>query len=85
MDKQKYKTISIRLDRVEQLESSVLEISKKTGQLVRWTEIVNFLIDNELNSAVEKIVDVKSKQSLKKIGNYPSEMINQALLHKTKL
>ncbi|HEB1085085.1 TPA: hypothetical protein RY370_004732 [Escherichia albertii] len=56
-------TVRINENRKLELKRRVLEIGNKTGELLKPSEIVNYLIDNYLDDAVKDLI---SKEELKK-------------------
>ena len=56
-------TVRINENRKLELKRRVLEIGNKTGELLKPSEIVNHLKDNNLDDAVKDLI---SKEELKK-------------------
>ena len=55
-------TVRINEERKLELNTKILEIGNKTGDILRASEIVSYLIDNYLNDAIKDIISKKLKQ-----------------------
>jgi hypothetical protein len=54
--------MAITMERKDDLQKAVLEIAKRTNEIVKWTDVVNYLIDNYRKEAVEDMIsDIKIK------------------------
>jgi hypothetical protein len=54
--------MAITMERKDDLQKAVLEIAKRTNEIVKWTDVVNYLIDNYRKEAVEDMIsDIKVK------------------------
>lgn len=55
--------MAITMERKDDLQKAVLEIAKRTNEIVKWTDVVNYLIDNYRKEAVEDMIsDIKIKR-----------------------
>ena len=68
MSNRKYKTISIRSDRAVVLEKAAEKIYSETGVTVKWTDIVNYWIDHDLDSTVTQLIHVKFEESRQQVN-----------------
>ena len=50
-------TISIKKEKKEALEKKAVEISYKTGRVVKFNQLINYLLDNHELIIDESIVD----------------------------
>lgn len=57
------KNASITGDRVMKIERAAVDVTAKTGSVTKWTDVINFLIDNYLNDAKQ---DMLNKKELEK-------------------
>ncbi|EAZ0195601.1 hypothetical protein FPD60_23910 [Salmonella enterica subsp. enterica] len=60
-------TVRINEERKLELKHRVLEIGNKTGELLKPSEIVNYLIDNYLDDAVKDLIsreEIKKKKAI---------------------
>ncbi|EKF0976959.1 hypothetical protein OX373_004629 [Salmonella enterica] len=57
----KRKTITITAERVMKIERAAVDITAKTGQVKKWTDVINFLIDNYLQEAKQDIISSTKK------------------------
>ncbi|HHT7633057.1 hypothetical protein ACFGWO_07815 [Pasteurella multocida] len=68
----KRKNLGVPPDTHMKIERVAVEITAKTGKVTKWTDVVNFMIDNYLNEAkldmIAKI-DPESKEAF--IANAP--------------
>lgn len=55
-------TVRINEDRKLELKRKILEIGNKTGEILKTSEIVSYLIDHYLDDAVKDIVAKKMAQ-----------------------
>ncbi|WFQ80604.1 hypothetical protein PXH59_05660 [Xenorhabdus sp. SF857] len=53
-------TVRINEDRKLELKRKILEIGNKTGELLKQSELVSYLIDNYLDDAVKDIIAKKA-------------------------
>lgn len=59
--KMKRKTITITAERVMKVERTAVDITAKTGEVKRWTDVINFLIDNYLQEAKQDMIKAQKK------------------------
>ncbi|MCX8678376.1 hypothetical protein J3U22_02030 [Gilliamella sp. B2865] len=50
-------TVRINEDRKLEIKRKILEIGNKTGEILKPSEIVSYLIDNYLDDAVKDIIN----------------------------
>lgn len=55
-------TVRINEERKLELKRRILEIGNKTGELLKQSELVNYLIDNYLDDAVKDIISKNQSQ-----------------------
>ncbi|WP_334472129.1 hypothetical protein [Arsenophonus sp. PmNCSU2021_1] len=53
-------TVRINEERKLELKRKILEIGNKTGDILKQTELVSYLIDNYLDDAVKDIIAKKT-------------------------
>jgi len=54
-------TVRVNEDRKLEIKRKILEIGNKTGEIMKPSEIVSYLIDNYLDEAVKDIVNKQKK------------------------
>ncbi|MCY9838256.1 MULTISPECIES: hypothetical protein [Aeromonas] len=59
--KERRTTMGVTLDRKQILQKAVLDIAKKSGTVVKWTDVVNYMIDEYTQEAAKDLID-KIKQ-----------------------
>lgn len=59
--KEKRTTMGVTLDRKQILQKAVLDIAKKSGTVLKWTDVVNYMIDEYTQEAAKDMID-KIKQ-----------------------
>ena len=59
--KERRTTMGVTLDRKQILQKAVLDIAKKSGTGVKWTDVVNYMIDEYTQEAAKDLID-KIKQ-----------------------
>lgn len=59
--KERRTTMGVTLDRKQVLQKAVLDIAKKSGTVVKWTDVVNYMIDEYTQEAAKDLID-KIKQ-----------------------
>ncbi|BHI44596.1 hypothetical protein NFJ90_11465 [Escherichia coli] len=50
------KSIGISNERYLRIERAAVDITAKTGKVTKWSEIVNYLIDQYLNDAKQDMI-----------------------------
>ncbi|CAB5618109.1 TPA: hypothetical protein ACNBOI_005050 [Escherichia coli] len=50
------KSIGISNERYLRIERAAVDITAKTGKVTKWSEIVNYLIDEYLNDAKQDMI-----------------------------
>ncbi|WP_096934206.1 hypothetical protein [Escherichia coli] len=60
------KSIGISNERYLRIERAAVDITAKTGKVTKWSEIVNYLIDQYLNDAKQDMIS-KNEITQKKI------------------
>ncbi|EFO3891623.1 hypothetical protein DM619_17600 [Escherichia coli] len=50
------KSIGISNERYLRIERAAVDITAKTGKVTKWSEIVNYLIDQYLNNAKQDMI-----------------------------
>ncbi|EFA4421229.1 hypothetical protein [Escherichia coli] len=50
------KSIGISNERYLKIERAAVDITAKTGKVTKWSEIVNYLIDEYLNDAKQDMI-----------------------------
>lgn len=55
-------TIRINEERKLELKRRILEIGNKTGELLKQSDLVNYLIDNYLDDGVKDIIAKQQQQ-----------------------
>nr|WP_282550968.1 hypothetical protein [Providencia rettgeri] len=55
-------TVRINEERKLELKRKILEIGNKTGELLKQSELVSYLIDNYLDDAVKDIISKNQSQ-----------------------
>ncbi|CAD6181053.1 hypothetical protein AOY57_13420 [Escherichia coli] len=50
------KSIGISNERYMRIERAAVDITAKTGKVTKWSEIVNYLIDEYLNDAKQDMI-----------------------------
>ena len=60
--KERRTTMGVTLDRKQILQKAVLDIAKKSGTVVKWTDVVNYMIDEYTQEAAKDLID-KIKQA----------------------
>ena len=59
------KSIGISNERYLRIERAAVDITAKTGKVTKWSEIVNYLIDEYLNDAKQDMIS-KNENTQKK-------------------
>lgn len=49
--------MGVTLDRKQILQKAVLDIAKKSGTVVKWTDVVNYMIDEYTQEAAKDLID----------------------------
>jgi glutamine cyclotransferase len=66
-----YKTFRVRQDRAMTLEKAAIEISYKTGQIWKWTDVANMLFENYLDDMKKDVISAAEhkKDMMENIGS----------------
>jgi hypothetical protein len=57
----KYTSLRVREDRKMALQQAAIDISYKTGEPIRWTDIANTLFDKYLDDIKKDLIAKKTK------------------------
>ncbi|EAW1321901.1 hypothetical protein BWJ02_29205 [Salmonella enterica] len=58
----KRKNASITGDRVLKIERVAVDVTAKTGSVTKWTDVINYLIDNYLQDAKQDMLNAEPKE-----------------------
>ncbi|EBO7766993.1 hypothetical protein D2B81_10585 [Salmonella enterica] len=58
----KRKNASITGDRVLKIERVAVDVTAKTGSVTKWTDVINYLIDNYLQDAKQDMLNAEQKE-----------------------
>ncbi|EBR4270931.1 hypothetical protein HG772_000233 [Salmonella enterica] len=61
----KRKNASITGDRVMKIERVAVDVTAKTGSVTKWTDVINYLIDNYLQDAKQDMLHTHESDSKK--------------------
>ncbi|EBD5994283.1 hypothetical protein DRE43_29140 [Salmonella enterica subsp. enterica serovar Java] len=61
----KRKNASITGDRVMKIERVAVDVTAKTGSVTKWTDVINYLIDNYLQDAKQDMLHSHESDSKK--------------------
>lgn len=56
------KNASITGERVLKIERVAVDVTAKTGSVTKWTDVINYLIDNYLQDAKQDMLNVEQKE-----------------------
>lgn len=65
-EKMKRKQIAFSEDTYMKIEKAALEISIKKGKIVRWSEIVHYMVENYLNDVKNDMIHQRDSEESKK-------------------
>lgn len=55
--KEQRTTMGVSLKKKQKLQKAVLEVAKKTGTILKWTDVVNYMIDEYTEEACKDLID----------------------------
>ncbi|MCO4202412.1 hypothetical protein M2R28_22470 [Aeromonas hydrophila] len=55
--KERRTTMAVTLDRKQILQQAVLDIAKQSGEVIKWTDVVNYMIDKYTEEAVKDFIE----------------------------
>ncbi|EEU3019729.1 TPA: hypothetical protein SI676_004611 [Escherichia coli] len=51
------KNIAITADRVMRIERAAVDLTAKTGKVTKWTDVINYMLDNYLEDAKQDMLN----------------------------
>ncbi len=55
--KERRTTMAVTLERKQILQQAVLDIAKKSGEVIKWTDVVNYMIDEYTEEATKDFIE----------------------------
>ena len=56
------KNVGVSMDRYLKIERAAVDITAKTGKVTKWSDVVNYLIDEYLNEAKQDMINRREKK-----------------------